>query len=308
MAVLSAAGLRAGYRGRMVLHGVDLEYDKGLHVLLGPNGAGKTTLFRVLSGVLPPAHGQVLINGVDPHADPAAKVLVGLSGHRAALAARLSVADNLRYWARVLGLPAAERERRVRDVLGAVDLGDIAGQRAATLSRGQSQRAGVAKALLGNPPVVLLDEPTSGVDPGMAVRLRAQLKTLAQAGHTVVMSTHQLAEAQEIADDVTVLHEGRIVGRGAPGALRTQLVGTAYRVRLRCSGDLPGALRTLGYRPEPAAGGAVLVDVAGEQDVENLVTGLVRAGVGVREVSPADNILEEVYVHLQEQAGDHVRG
>ncbi|GAA5199208.1 ABC transporter ATP-binding protein [Rugosimonospora acidiphila] len=302
MSVLSGVDLHAGYRGRTVLHGVDLDFGPGLHLLLGPNGAGKTTLFRVLAGVLPPSRGRVLIQGRDPHARPEAKRLVGVAAHRPALAPRLSAADNLRYWTRVLALPAADRDRRVREVIDLLDLGSIADQRADTLSRGQTQRVGLAKALLAEPPVLLLDEPTAAVDPAVAARLRDQLRGLAAAGHTILVSTHELAEASDLADDVTVLHRGRVAARGAPSTLREQLVGHGYRLRLRGTGDLAGALRRLGYPAEPATHDRLLVDVPDEDTVETLVADLVRAGVGIREVTPAGNALEDVYLHLQEGA------
>ncbi|NJP88758.1 ABC transporter ATP-binding protein [Nonomuraea sp. FMUSA5-5] len=299
MAVLSAAGLSAGYRGPAVLHEVRLDYDPGLHVLLGPNGAGKTTLFRVLSGVLPPRAGGVLVDGADPHTDAMAKLLVGMAAHRAALAPRLSVADNLGYWARVLRLPAPTRQRRVEQVIDTMRLTGIAGQKAGSLSRGQAQRVGVAKALLGDPPVLLLDEPTAGLDPGMAAGLRERLRLLADAGRTIVVSTHELAEASELADDVTVLHQGRVVARGEPGELRQRLVGQGYRLRVRGHGDLLGALRRLGYAPEAHGHDGATVQVAGEEETETLVAALVRDGVGIREATAAGNPLQDVYLHLQ---------
>jgi ABC-type multidrug transport system ATPase subunit len=295
--ILSAAGLSAGYQGSPVLHDVVVDYGPGLHVLLGPNGAGKTTFFRVLAGVLPPIKGEVLVNGRNPHTDAAAKALVGVAAHRAALASRLSVADNLRYWARVLALPGDQREDLVRRVVGQLGLADIAGRRAGTLSRGQQQRAGLAKALLGDPPVLLLDEPTAGIDPAAASRLRGQLHDLAAAGRVVVLSSHNLDEASELADDVTILHQGRIVGRGDAAALRTQLVGDAYRLRLGGSGEMGAALAALGYPAEPAAHGFV-VEVADRRAAEVLVSKLVQAGVGIHEVTPVGNALEDVYMHL----------
>ncbi len=305
--MLTAADLWAGYRKRVVLREITVRYGPGLHVLLGPNGAGKTTLFRALAGVLPPIRGQVLISGRDPHAESAAKALIGVGAHRAALAPRLSVADNLRYWARVMALPPGQRERRVNDVIDIVGLADISGREAGTLSRGQTQRVGLAKALLPDPPVLLLDEPTAGVDPGIAIGLREELKSLAGSGRTVVISTHDLNEACELADDVTVLHDGRIAGRGEPSTLREQLVGDGYRVRLRGRGDLTGQLARLGYRGEASAG-AVIVGVAGEEAVEKLVAELVLAGVAISEVTPVGNALEDVYLHLQSEGARRATG
>lgn len=299
--VLRAAGMSAGYRDRPVLHDVSLGFGPGLHLILGPNGAGKTTLLRALSGVLRPTQGTVRILGRDPDADVAVKAQVGVAAHRAALAQRLTVAGNLRYWSRVLDMPKAERRTRVRCVLDLLDLGPIANQRAGSLSRGQAQRVSLARAMLGDPPVLLLDEPFAGVDPQVAVQLRGHLRELARAGRTMLVSTHELAEANEIGDDVTVLRDGRVIGHGSPAQLRGSLVGTGYRLRIKGSGDLAGALNRAGYRPEPSGDG-LIVAVAGEQAAQKLLPQLIAAGVGVTEAAPAANPLEELYLHLQEGA------
>lgn len=304
--VLTAAGLSAGYRGRLVLHDVNLEFGAGLHLLLGPNGAGKTTLLRVLAGVLPPAAGHALVSGRDPSTDASAKTAVGVSSHRAALAPRLSVADNLYYWARILAVPPSSRRRCVEQALEILDLGSVAGQRAGSLSRGQAQRVSLARALVNDPPVLLLDEPLSGIDPSAGAQVRRHLRALADTGRTLLVSTHELAEASGIGDDVTVLQAGRVLGQGDASALRSALAGDGYRLRLRASGDLAGALPRLGYPAGMTApDGAILVEVPGDQAVERLVADLVAAGIGIREVAPAASPLEDLYLRLQEREPPH---
>ena len=303
MTTLTATAVRAGYRDREVLHGVDVAFDAGLHLVLGSNGAGKTTLFRTLTGVLAPTAGQVLVGGLDPHEELRAKALIGVGAHRAALAPRLSVMDNLSYWARVLALAPGARRACVARAVDLLDLGPIATRRASGLSRGQAQRVSLARALLADPPVLVLDEPFAGVDPGVGMQLRDHLRRFADEGRTVIVSTHELAEARTLGDDVTVLHDGRVVGHGATDALRARLVGSHYRLWVRARGDLAGALTRLGYVPEAAQGDGVVVDVADEDGVEVLVAGLVAAGIGVREVAPAANPLEDLYLHLHLQDG-----
>ncbi|WP_369388970.1 ABC transporter ATP-binding protein [Streptomyces sp. CG1] len=283
-----------------------MEYGGGIHVLLGPNGAGKTTTFRVLAGILPPLAGTVLVDGRDPHVDVEAKALIGLATHRSALAPRLNVVDNLRYWARVLGLAPGTAEERIEEVLALLGLTGLADQRISALSRGQNQRAGLAKAFLGRPPILLLDEPMSGLDPDTTQRLSGHLRRLADAGHTVVVSTHALADAYQLADDVTVLQDGRVIGRGEPAALRSALLGDAYRLRIRGSGDVPGALERLGHRWRECAQGSIEVEVADEAATESLVAQLVREGVGLHEVVPARNPLEDVYRKLAAVDGGDV--
>jgi len=293
--------MSAGYRTRPVLRNVSLSFGPGLHLILGPNGAGKTTLFRVLSGILRPTQGQVRILGRDPYVDVAVKAQVGVAAHRAALAQRLTVAGNLHYWCLVLGMQKAERLRRVHEVLDLLDLGPIADQRAGRLSRGQAQRVSLARAMLGDAQVLLLDEPFAGVDPQVAVQLRGHLRSLARAGRTMLVSTHELAEASEIGDDVTVLRDGRVIGQGSPAQLRGSLVGAGYRLRIKGGAGLADALGRAGYRPEPSGDG-LIVAVADEQAAQKLLAELITAGVGITEAAPAANPLEELYLHLQEGA------
>jgi ABC-2 type transport system ATP-binding protein len=252
----------------------------------------------VLAGILAPFEGTVLVDGTDPHTHTETKSLIALATHRSALAPRLSVVDNLRYWSRVLGLPPRSSEERIAEVLDLLGLTDLADRRIGSLSRGQNQRAGLAKAFLGRPPILLLDEPMSGLDPTTTAQLTDHLRRLADEGHTVVVSTHALADANRFADDVTVLQQGRIVGRGDPATLRTALLGSAYRLRVRGSGDVPAVLDRLGLRYEEQHG-AVVVEVPDERAAESLVADLVREGIGVREVVPARNPLEDVYQQLQ---------
>jgi ABC-2 type transport system ATP-binding protein len=196
-------------------------------------------------------------------------------------------------------MPAHAVEERVEAALAALNLTDLADRRAAVLSRGQTQRLGLAKAFLPDPPILLLDEPTSGIDPINAAALLERLRALAAAGRTVIASSHTLSEAVELADDVTVLHRGRVVGGGPPDQLRERLVGTAYRVRLRGSEGLEPALAALGREARPTADGrGYVVEVGSEQETEKLVAELVRTGVGVRECVAADNPLEDVYRQL----------
>ena len=167
----------------------------------------------------------------------------------------------------------------------------------------------LARAFLTEAPILLLDEPLSGVAPDVAGDLRIRLRGFAEAGHTIVLSTHDLAEAGELADDVTVLREGRIVGQGRPGALRTELVGSGYSLRLRGSAGLDAALEGAGraLQAGPRAGEAV-VAVADDSDTARLIAELVHAGVDVYEARPHGNALEEVYRSLGHQAGEKAVG
>ncbi len=298
MSLLEIRDLQAGYRGRVVLDAGQLRFDAGLHFVVGENGAGKTTLFRVLSGVLPPMSGSVRIAGRDPFLEPAAKMLIGVSSHRAALAPRLSVEDNLGYWARVRGIHAAEVPASVARALARVDLADIRTTRAGILSRGQAQRVSLARALLTDPQVLLLDEPLSGVDPETSSSIRRYLKTLADTERAVIVSTHQLSEVSDAGGDVTLLERGRGTARPAPRGRRAPLLAPRAPVRIRGRGDLVGALDHLGRGYVAHSDADVVVDVPDERGVEEVVAALVSRGVGILEVRPADEPLNDLFGHL----------
>lgn len=187
----------------------------------------------------------------------------------------------------------------MQEALHLFELESLGAQLAGTLSRGQSQRLGLARALLADPRVLLLDEPFAGVDPAGTARIGDRLRDLADAGRTLVVSTHDLADASTLGDDVTILRDGRVLAQGAAATLREQLMGSALRVRVRGTGDVLGVVQRLGFRGWAVAGPAVEVDVPDEVAVEDLVDRLVAAGVRLREVTPAVNALQDLYLHLE---------
>jgi len=201
----------------------------------------------------------------------------------------------------VLDLPAADRPRRLAEVIASTGLADLAGLPAGMLSRGQTQRVSLAKALLSDPSVLLLDEPTTGMDPAATAGLRTRLRDLGAAGRTILASTHNMTEAQALADDVTLLKDGRVTDRGTPAELRERLVGSGVRLRVRARLDPTAALRLAGFKPVPERDGAVLVEVADESESEAVIEQLVRQGFGLREAAVAGNALEDVLVHLDDQ-------
>lgn len=304
-AVLAAQGVSAGYGGLDRLEEATVTLEPGIHVLLGPNGAGKTTLFRVLSGVLPPRAGRVTFNGDDLHRDPRVRSQLALAGHRPALAPRLTVDENLRYWARVLGLPRAGYEQKIAVVLAELELDAIAQQPASRLSRGQTQRVSLARALLADPMVLLLDEPLAGLDPGASARMLARLRDLGASGRIVLISAHELAEVAEIADCVAVLAGGRLHGHGPPARLYEEFVGNTGRLRLRGGPGLAAAVEAHGYPVLARGGTTVEITFPGSQAIQQLIASLVHAGIGITEASPLGNPLSGIYRGLEE-GGAHL--
>jgi len=302
MSTLELRGVSAGYRDKLALQGVDLSLEHGLHVVLGPNGAGKTTLFRVVAGVLQPQSGTISLLGEDPHREPEAKRRVSYLMHRTALASDISVRDNLMFWSRVLGLSSADFERELERVNSELELADILECRVRTLSRGQAQRASVARALLANPLILLCDEPTNGLDPIAAEKLRYSLRLLAANGRLILYSTHNLQEASAIADNVIVLSEGRVRERGTIDFVASQLVGPrSYGIRAKT--DLTPLLKRLG-RPALRDGAFWLVDCRDEAELAEIVQACVRDGIMIYEARPMQNALERLYRKVNHTPGE----
>jgi ABC-2 type transport system ATP-binding protein len=301
------------------LAGVDLEVRRGeLFGLLGPNAAGKTTLVKVLSTLLLPTGGGARVLGLDVATQGDAvrrQVGVVLGGERA-LYWRLTGRENLWYFSQLYNMPRAQALPRIEAQLELVGLADRADERVETYSKGMKQRLHIARGLLNDPEVLLLDEPTIGLDPQAARTLRALVRrVVAEQGKTVVLTTHYMYEADEIAERVAILHRGRIVACDTPAALKARHAeGGAYRVTVRASEDgrvraalaaMPGA-RIVAEQPED--GGTTYRLVAAEGAPAGLASALARAVLdakgqllGLQQEQPT---LEDVFVRLTGEALD----
>ena len=271
--------------------------------LVGPNGAGKTTLLLMLASLLRPDAGSIRIAGIDPVADPAgARRVLGWMpdalGAWPALTARETVAVS----ARLYGMTRSDAADRAAALLGHVGLADLADAPARVLSRGQKQRLGLARALVHDPQVLLLDEPASGLDPQARIDLRLLLRGFAAAGRTVLVSSHVLAELQELVDDAVFVVAGRSVTEPATGAERVR----AWRVRT--AGDPPSAVSVaaaLGLRPDDVGRDrdAFLVGFAGDDAAALGLRALLDAGLAVVEYAPAVGRVEQAFLDLGRAPG-----
>jgi ABC-2 type transport system ATP-binding protein len=228
-----------GSTRRIALDNVRLTISTGeIHGLLGPNGAGKTTLAKILSTVLLPTSGSAKVLGHDvaEEAKRVKSLVVLVLGGERGLYGRLSVRDNLSFWAGLYGLRRRDRARRVTDVLARVGLQRHGDQRVDTMSRGMKQRLHLARGLVAGTPVVILDEPTSGMDPVSAHAVRTLITSLAESSRTVLLMTHDMAEATVLCDRVSLLDSGRVLSTSDPQRLATML--PPYRLDVRDVSDV----------------------------------------------------------------------
>jgi len=262
---------------------LDLRVRRGeVYGFLGPNGAGKTTTLRMLLGLVRPTSGSATVLGEPPGA-PAALRRIGAMVEAPAFYPYLSGRDNLRVVARRGGVP----EDRVARVLAQVDLGAHAGDRATTYSMGMKQRLGVAAALLKDPELLILDEPTNGLDPAGMAEMRDFIRSLAAGGRTVLLSSHLMGEIEQVSDRVGVIRAGELVAEGTVDELRGQ---AGLRVRAE---PLDAAARVL-----DGLDGVELVDGEIDARAAQVNRMLVEAGIAVSELGRRQASLEDVFLEL----------
>ena len=222
---VECAGLRYRFGDHVAVDGVDLDVRTGeMFGLLGPNGAGKTTTIRILTTLLPVVEGQARVLGLDVSRSPMlARRLVGYVPQQLSADGQLTGRENVAMFARLFDVPRRERAERVDEVLAAMNLLEAADRLAATYSGGMIRRLELAQALVNRPRVLILDEPTIGLDPVGRDTVWDRLRTLQADGMTVLLTTHYMEEAEELCDRVSLMHRGRIRAVGTPAELEARL-------------------------------------------------------------------------------------
>ncbi len=286
------------------LAGVSLEIEEGeVRGLLGPNGAGKTTLVKILSTVLLPTEGTATIFGHDVVRDTAAvRAMIGIVfGGDRGLYWQLTARETLEYWAALYRVPAKETKKRVGELLERVGLADRADERVEGFSRGMKQRLHLARGLVANARVLFLDEPTIGLDPIAARDFRTLVKELKGEGRTILLTTHDMAEAEAVCDRVALIDHGRVLAVETPASL-ARLVSQHERVDFELTGGQEAVLPSLRALPGVAAvnpgpdDNSHRLELTDGAALGGVLQLLVAAGVtSIRTSRPS---LEEVYIHM----------
>jgi len=228
-------GLCKQFDDYLAVDDVSLQVSAG-HVLalLGPNGAGKTTTVRMLTSVLPPTSGRAWVAGYDVVQDPFhVRSSVGVLTENHGLYERMPAGDYLEFFGKIYGLEREVLKQRIKALMERFGLLDFLDRRIGTYSKGMRQKLALARAMLHEPPVLLLDEPTSAMDPESARLVRDSIHELRSAQRAILICTHNLAEAEELADEIAIISQGRIIVQGSPAALKLSLLGDPeYEVRL----------------------------------------------------------------------------
>jgi ABC-2 type transport system ATP-binding protein len=306
-----AEGLGKRYGAARALDGIDFEQPAGTVLgLLGPNGAGKTTAVRILATLVTPDAGRARVAGLDV-VERAADVrrLIGLSGQYAAVDPYLTGRENLAMIGRLYGLSRRATRRRAGELLDLFDLAQSGDRMARTYSGGMRRRLDVAASLVAQPPVLFLDEPTTGLDPHGRLALWQLLGELTDRGTSLLLTTQYMEEAERLADAIVVLADGRVLASGTPDELKATIGGDRLELRALPGGDprpLAQALEGLGTGPPvvDARLGRIVVPVADGPDVlAELASRLAASGLRVADLALRRPSLEDVFLALTSRPG-----
>ena len=297
---IAVSGLRKAYKDKVVLDGIDLDVPAGtVFSLLGPNGAGKTTTVNVLTTLMKADGGTVRVAGHDVATETkAVRAAIGVTGQFAAVDELLTGQENLQLMAD-LNLVPAEGKRVVAELLERFDLAESAQKPVSTYSGGMRRKLDLAMTLVGNPRIIFLDEPTTGLDPRSRRTMWAIIRELVADGVTIFLTTQYLEEADQLADRIAVLDQGRMVAQGTPDELKRQIPGSHVRLRFTTVAELDAAARVLtdSTRDDEALALRVPSD-GGTESLRALLDRLDEYAIDVEEFSVHTPDLDDVFLAL----------
>jgi ABC-2 type transport system ATP-binding protein len=283
----------------LAVDGVSLEIKAGeVLALLGPNGAGKTTTVRMLTSVLRPSRGWAKVAGYDVVENSAqVRAAVGVLTEQHGLYGRMPADDYLDFFGQIYGMDKAKRKKRVDEMMRNFGLDEDRHRKIGEYSKGMRQKLALARALIHDPPVLLLDEPTSAMDPESARLVRDSIKALRSADRAIIICTHNLAEAEELADQIAIIRRGKIIAKGSPSALKQALLGARkYLVRLATPlngiPELPAGVEMTTHGPDWFRYRTEFPDEVNPQILQTLLAD----GISVVSLQEVPRSLEAVYL------------
>jgi ABC-2 type transport system ATP-binding protein len=303
--VIEATALSRRFGEFVAVDNMNLSVADGtILALLGPNGAGKTTTVRMLAGLLAPSSGSAIVAGCDVRADPAGvRARIGLVTDVPGLYGQMTLPSYLEFFGQIYGLSGASLRQRIDELIDFFELSEHKRERMVGFSKGMKQKVALARALLHEPGVLFLDEPTSGLDPLAARAVRELIVSLKHARRTIVLCTHDLGEAERLADEIAIIQHGRMVAHGSPSHLRSAAShGTLVRIEL--AEPCPEALDVVARRPDVIAPEHSIVGERGlityrtqcpEELNPEVITDLVALKARIVAVTCETRSLEEVY-------------
>jgi ABC-2 type transport system ATP-binding protein len=309
-AAVSVKGLVKSYGSVRALAGVDLEVAPGTVLgLLGPNGAGKTTIIRILTTLLRPDAGTALVAGLDVVRDASLlRERIGLAGQYAAVDENLTGLENLTMVGRLYGEPRAAAKKRGQELLERFELLDAADRATKTYSGGMRRRLDLAAALVAKPPVLFLDEPTTGLDPRSRLQLWETIEGLVADGMTVMLTTQYLDEADRLATEIAVIDHGRVLAGGTPDELKDRVGGERLEIRLDDASQAElasNSLASMSDEPPTVSGDLVTVGVRRRGGaIVDAVRLLDEARVGVEDIALRRPTLDDVFLALTGHAAE----
>lgn len=305
--VLEAKGLTKKYGDFVAVQNLNLAVKKGeVFGLLGPNGAGKTTTILMLLGLTEPTEGQVRVLGFDPSRQPlSVKARVGYMPDQVGFYDELTARENLIYIAKLNGIPRDELDQRIVETLERVRLTDVAEHRVATFSRGMRQRLGLADVLIKRPQLIIMDEPTQGLDPELAREFLTLIRSLKEEGITILLSSHLLHQVQAICDRVGLFSQGRMVLQGTVSELARKVLGGAYRIQIQADGPatkMKEALEGLSHAVRVHRVDGNRYEVEAQNDVRaDAASAIIKAGGKLQELNIESQSLDEIYTRYFEE-------
>jgi ABC-2 type transport system ATP-binding protein len=304
--VLEARGLTKRYGSFVAVDDLNLSVDRGeVFGLLGPNGAGKTTTILMLLGLTEPSGGEVRVLGFDPVRQPlSVKARVGYMPDQVGFYDELTARENLIYIAKLNGIPRSEIQRRVEQAIERVHLTQVIDKRTGTFSRGMRQRLGLADVLIKNPQLIIMDEPTQGLDPELAHEFLGLIQSLKEEGTTILLSSHLLHQVQAVCDRVGLFSQGRMVLQGTVPELAYKVLGGAYRVQVEANGPAEKLKSVLQRIPDVSrvSMNDGWIEIEAQKDIRPVVAdAVIRAGGQLQSLKAESQSLDDIYTRYFEE-------